>query len=73
MASRYPNIVRAARQILASPATSASSERSFSDAGFVINKWHVWLAPSTLQTAAFSFTSMEGLPMFDIKVAIEDD
>lgn len=43
--TRYPTIARAARTILATPATSAMSEKAFSSCGFIINQRRCSISP----------------------------
>ncbi|KAK3927627.1 Transposable element Hobo transposase, partial [Frankliniella fusca] len=49
----YPNLQTIARQILAIPASSASSERVFSKAGFIINSRRTCLATKTVDALLF--------------------
>ena len=52
-ASRYPKLARAAKRLLAIPATSTPSERIFSKAGFIVNKHRSSLLPKNVDTLVF--------------------
>ena len=46
----FPHLYKLARSILAVPATSASSEREFSAAGFLLNEKRSRLKPETVES-----------------------
>ena len=51
--NRLPLITRVARQVLSIPASSATSERAFSDAGYTINQRRVRLNPQNVDKLLF--------------------
>ena len=62
-AAKYPNLSRAVRAILCTPASSATSERTVSAAGFTISKRLCSLSPENLDKQLF-VQSASGLSCF---------
>ena len=60
----YPNLARVGRIVLAIPASSATSERCFSDAGFTINIRRSSLDPDNLNKLLF-IRSIQSSKIFD--------
>jgi hypothetical protein len=70
-----PHLANVARLVLSIPASSATSERSFSDAGFIINVRRTTLNPENVDKMLFIRSAM-GLPVFadqDEEFICEDD
>ena len=50
---QFPNISRAAKMFIGIPATSVSSERTFSNSGWLISKYRAQLKPNLVQQMIF--------------------
>lgn len=70
-AKAYPRLSRLALSILAIPATSAHTERSFSRLNYLVNDYRHSLAESTIK--AMIISSMNEIPVFDEGVNVVEE
>ena len=58
----YPYLITTIKHVLCIPATSVASERAFSTAGYVVNKYRTRLTPNNVNTLLFLNKNKQFLP-----------